>query len=105
MGALNRVLNWADRRGRWWVVLAGVLIACIAWAFPDGGWVLWLLTAAGLVMTAIRPFGTQQRRRVLIRQAWRRLNEVRADVEARARTAHDMGLAGQDEPGRGQDNG
>jgi O-antigen/teichoic acid export membrane protein len=75
----NAILDWAARRGSWWPAVAGLLVAFIAYALdhPGAAWA-WALFAAGLAMTAIRPLGTGQRRRILIRQARRLLDDRRA---------------------------
>jgi hypothetical protein len=73
--AVNGVLDWAERR-TWVVAAAGCLLGTGLGTVSRSGWRGWGwgLLAAGIVLTAIRPAGTQLRRRHEIREI-RRLAE------------------------------
>lgn len=91
MGALGRLLNWAETRGNWWPFLAGFFLAYVFAAAATGFWPLWLVSAAGLGMTALRPVGVRLWHRRLIAQTRQLLDEARAEAAARARKARDDG--------------
>jgi hypothetical protein len=68
---VNRAIDFAAQQGSWWPVLAGTLVGVAVPLLIQGYWIAWVLLAAGLAMTVLRPAGISVRRRLLIRSARR----------------------------------
>jgi hypothetical protein len=69
MRAYWAAAKWTGRRGDWWLAVAGLSIANIAYAVNHPGAIWgWAAFGAGLAMTAIRPVGTGLYRRAQIRE-------------------------------------
>jgi hypothetical protein len=71
---IDPVLDWAERRTFWTMTAAGLTGFGVGNLFQGNLWGL-LMLVPGLVLTAVRPFGTGLRRHALLRQARQALDE------------------------------
>jgi hypothetical protein len=81
---IDPVLDWAERRA-FWTVTSWLLIGFGFGNLSQGKWWGLLMLLPGLVLLAVRPFGTGLRRYTLLRQA----RQALSDHERSTRSASD----------------